>query len=56
MPQLLMLDRNKVRSQFEQRFSSPQMTREYVGIYQKLGLQHHGLPIENALVDIQSGR
>jgi glycosyltransferase involved in cell wall biosynthesis len=56
VPQLLMLDRNKVRSQFEQRFSSPQMTREYVEIYKKLCQQHHGLPIEDALVDIQTGR
>jgi hypothetical protein len=49
-----MLDRNKVRFRFEQRFSSPQMTREYVGIYQKLCQQHRGLP--EALADIQTGR
>jgi hypothetical protein len=43
-----MLDRNKVRSRFEQRFSSPQMTREYVAIYQKLCQRHGGLLIEDA--------
>jgi glycosyltransferase involved in cell wall biosynthesis len=53
VPQLLMLDRNKVRSRFEQRFSSPQMTREYVAIYQKLCQRHGGLLIEDALADIQ---
>jgi glycosyltransferase involved in cell wall biosynthesis len=36
LPRLLMLDRNKVRSRFEQRFSSAQMARDYVAIYQKL--------------------
>src|SRR3982751_1104501 len=36
IPQLLSLDRKKVRSRFEQRFSSAQMAREYVSIYQQL--------------------
>jgi glycosyltransferase involved in cell wall biosynthesis len=53
MPQLLMLDRNKVRSQFEQRFSSPQMAREYVAIYRKLFQQCAGLPIEEASAEVQ---
>jgi cytochrome c-type biogenesis protein CcmH/NrfF len=53
MPQLLMLDRNKVRSQFEQRFSSPQMAREYVAIYRKLCQQCAGLPIEEASAEVQ---
>ena len=55
VPQLLMLDRNKVRSRFEKRFSSPQMTREYVAIYQKLCQRNGGLLIEDALADIQPG-
>ena len=29
---------------------------EYVEIYKKLCQRHHGLPIEDALVDIQTGR
>lgn len=56
VPQLLMLDRSEVRSQFLRRFSSPEMTREYVGIYQKLCQQHRGLPIEDAVLDTQTGR
>jgi glycosyltransferase involved in cell wall biosynthesis len=53
MPQLLMLDRNKVRSQFEQRFSSPQMAREYVAIYRTLCQKWAELPIEEASAEVQ---
>jgi glycosyltransferase involved in cell wall biosynthesis len=55
VPQLLKLDRNKVRSRFEQRFSTHQMSREYVGIYQKLCQRHDELPVEEAFADIQTG-
>jgi glycosyltransferase involved in cell wall biosynthesis len=55
VPQLLMLDRDKVRLRFEQRFSSPQMTREYVAIYQRLCQRHGGLLIEDISADIQPG-
>jgi glycosyltransferase involved in cell wall biosynthesis len=36
LPQLLALDRNKIRERFEQRFSSAQMARDYVSIYEAL--------------------
>lgn len=36
MPQLLAIDRAKVRAHFEQRFSAEQMAREYVAIYERL--------------------
>lgn len=36
VPQLLAIDRAKVRAHFEQRFSAEQMAREYVAIYERL--------------------
>jgi glycosyltransferase involved in cell wall biosynthesis len=53
VPQLLMLDRSKIRSRFEQRFSSSQMTCDYVAIYEKLCQRPRGLLIDEGLVDIQ---
>src|SRR6202042_2503198 len=36
LPHLLVMDRKKVRQEFEQRFSSTRMARDYLEIYQSL--------------------
>ena len=56
VPQLLRLDRSKIRFRFEQRFSSSRMARDYVAIYQKLCNTPRGLLIDEELADIQPGR
>jgi len=39
LPEVLMLDRRKVRRRFEQRFSARRMANDYVRLYQKLALK-----------------
>ena len=52
LPEVMALDRHRVRRRFEQRFSAERMAKDYLAVYRSLMRNERGIPAQDVEVDL----